>query len=88
MGSYSAQSQGKKLCAKGNNYVAPDCDTSNRDLVVKTVTIQAHTPFDFQMVSQELNRDISLSLCLIFPPKLKKSCLYYQVLWLTLDIEY
>ena len=33
-GSYSAQSQGKKLCAKGNKYAAPDCDTSDSYLLV------------------------------------------------------
>ena len=26
---------GKQLCAKGNNYAAPDCDTSDSDLVTK-----------------------------------------------------
>ena len=25
--------KGKQLCAKGNNYAAPDCDTSDSDLV-------------------------------------------------------
>ena len=25
--------KGKQVCAKGNNYVAPDCDTSDSDLV-------------------------------------------------------
>ena len=27
--------KGKQLCAKGNNYDAPDCDTSDSDLVEK-----------------------------------------------------
>ena len=40
-GSYSAQSQGKKLCAKGNNYAAPDCDTSNSNLVVNSAAFLA-----------------------------------------------
>ena len=26
--------KGKILCAKGNNYAAPDCDTSDSDLLV------------------------------------------------------
>ena len=33
-GSYSSRSQGKRLCAEGNNYAAPDCDTSDSDLLV------------------------------------------------------
>ena len=33
-GSYSAQSQTKKLYAKGNNYDAQECDTSDSDLLV------------------------------------------------------
>ena len=36
----NAQSQGKKLCAKGNNYAAPDGDTSDSDfLVLKAIKL-------------------------------------------------
>ena len=38
-------SKGKKLCVKGNNYAAPDCDSSDSDLVYQKRTLGALSPF-------------------------------------------
>ena len=44
----------KQLCAKGNNYVAPDCDTSDSDLLVILLEITTYTVLSYSILSWDV----------------------------------